>query len=127
MQVTTSGGNRALESPDGEYVYYSKREPGIWRMPVKGGEESLILDQAMPNYWDLLAEGICFIGMGEARQPSIEFFNFATRQVTQLTRLEQGKSPFGAPNLSVSGDGQWVLYFQADQSDNDIMLVENFR
>jgi len=96
-------------------------------MPVEGGEESLVLDQARSGYWDLLEKGICFIDTGGAPQLAIGFFNFATRQVTQLTKLEKGKSPVGAPNLAVSADGLWVLYWQADQIDNDIMLVESFR
>jgi hypothetical protein len=29
--------------------------------------------------------------------------------------------------LAVSPDGRSVLYWQVDESDNDIMLVENFR
>ena len=29
--------------------------------------------------------------------------------------------------LSVSPDGQWVLYPQVDRVDSHIMLVENFR
>ena len=33
----------------------------------------------------------------------------------------------GPPGFTVSPDGQWVLYAQADQSISDIMLVENFR
>lgn len=127
VQVTSNGGYQARESADGEYLYYAKREPGIWRMPVAGGAESLVLEQVRYGYWDLLEKGICFIGTGGTPQPAIEFFNFATRQVTQLARLEKGKSPVGAPNLAVSADGQWLLYWQVDQVDNDIMLVENFR
>ncbi len=127
VQVTSNGGYEARESTDGKYLYYAKREPGIWKMPVEGGEESLVLDQVRYGYWALLEKGICFVSTGETPPPAIEFFNFATRQVTQLTRLEKGKAPFGAPNLAVSADGLWILYWQADQIDNDIMLVENFR
>lgn len=127
VQVTSNGGYEARESTDGKYLYYAKRELGIWRMSVERGEESLVLDQVRYGYWALLEKGICFVGMGGGPQPAIEFFNFATRQVTQLTKLEKGRSPFGAPNLAVSADGLWLLYWQVDQVDNDIMLVENFR
>ena len=30
-------------------------------------------------------------------------------------------------SLSVSPDGRWLLYTQADEDNADIMLVENFR
>lgn len=110
MQVTRNGGYEARESTDSKYLYYAKREPSIWRMPVEGGAETLVIDQVRYGYWALLEKGICFVSMGGVPQPAIEFFNFATRQVTQLTKLEKGKSPFGAPNLAVSADGLWVLY-----------------
>jgi hypothetical protein len=31
------------------------------------------------------------------------------------------------PGLSVSPDGRWILYAQADTLSSNIMLVENFR
>jgi Tol biopolymer transport system component len=43
IQVTTDGGREAFESPDGKYVYYAGTEtrPGIWRIPVSGGQEGI--------------------------------------------------------------------------------------
>lgn len=127
VQVTTNGGYKALESADGQFLYYSKRGSSVWRAPIKGGEENLILDQVRYGYWDLFEKGICFLSAGGTPQPAIEFFNFATRQVTPLTGPGNGKPPYGPPNLAVSVDGQWVLYWQVDHIENDIMLVENFR
>ncbi|QQS48033.1 MAG: serine/threonine-protein kinase [Acidobacteriota bacterium] len=126
VQVTTNGGYQAIESPDGRYLYYAKREPGIWRMEVKGGEESLVLSQARYGQWALLDKGICFIGSSDSQRHSIEFFNPATGKLTQLASLRRTTNTTGGPNLAVSADGQWTLYWQADQIDNDIMLVENF-
>ena len=41
LQVTTTAGAReAFESPDGKHLYYAKEStPGIWRVPVDGGDE----------------------------------------------------------------------------------------
>ena len=130
VQVTKQGGCEALESADGKYVYYAKHRgsgPGIWRVPVEGGEESRILDRGEMGYWALLEEGICILDSEAIPQPAIEFFNFATRRMTQLARIDKAKVPQGAPGLAVSQDGHWVLYWQVDEIDNDIMLVENFR
>ena len=60
-------------------------------------------------------------------QPTLEFFNFATSQVTLFGRLERGRAFGSSPGVAVSPDGRWILYSQIDQNDNDIMLVENFR
>ena len=132
VQVTRHGGYQVRESVDGKYIYYSKREAGIWMMPAEGGEESLVIDRLRYGYWDLWERGICFLSVGVSSTgvsvaPTIELLNLATRQTTTLVRLEKGRPPFGATNLTVSPDGQWILYWQADQVDNDIMLVENFR
>ncbi len=42
-----------------------------------------------------------------------------------VVSLEKRLTPFGA--LTVSPDGQRLLYSQIDQSGSDLMLVENFR
>jgi hypothetical protein len=34
----------AMESEDGRFVYYGKyNQPGIWRIPLNGGEEQRVL------------------------------------------------------------------------------------
>jgi Tol biopolymer transport system component/DNA-binding winged helix-turn-helix (wHTH) protein len=57
IQVTQQGGFEGFESLDGKYFYYSKGRavPGIWRIPVGGGEENLVLDHHSAGYWRLWA------------------------------------------------------------------------
>src|SRR5438552_88388 len=45
LQVTRQGGFEGFESADGRFFYYAKGRamPGIWRAPVAGGDESLVL------------------------------------------------------------------------------------
>lgn len=52
MQVTRHGGFAALESPDGKFLYYAKglTVPGLWRIPIDGGEESEIISSLEPGY-----------------------------------------------------------------------------
>ncbi len=130
VQVTQHGGMAAVESSDGKFIYYAKfSDPGIWRMPVEGGEENLVLKQLGPGFWGNWAmadQGIYFVNLDAKRNPTIKFFNFATRRVTQVAAPE--KLPvLGMPGLAVSSDGRWILYAQVDQDISDIMLVENFR
>jgi len=128
-QVTKQGGREAIESPDGRFVYYFKGGSGsygIWRIPVEGGEEALVLDQAFQGKWAILDHGIYFAKQQAKIGPAIQFFSFATRQVTQVAVLEKPLIQ-GPPALAVSPDGRWLLYAQLDQSGSDVMLVENFR
>ncbi|MGA2632130.1 MAG: hypothetical protein ABSG54_18200 [Terriglobia bacterium] len=128
VQVTKKGGFTAFESPDGKTLYYAKGQtvPGLWKVPVEGGEETLVLPQLaalLYGYWGLTAEGIYFY---DANARAIEFFRFSTSKVTQI--VEPEKPPFrGAAGLAVSPDGRWILFTQVDQEVADIILVENFR
>jgi Tol biopolymer transport system component len=131
LPVTKGGGFDSLESPDGKFLYYTKgREvPGIWRLPVGGGQETPVLDHHRAGYWrawDVVADGIYFATAEVPSRPVIEFFSFATGQVTQIAQLE--KPIFTTDQgLTVSPDQRWLVYVQIDQSGTDIMLVENFR
>jgi Tol biopolymer transport system component len=128
VQVTGNGGFEAFESVDGKLVYYVRQNSeGIWRMPAQGGDESRVFEHGSRGFWALLEHGVCVIDHSATPTPAIEFYNFSTRQTTLLRRLEKTGGQFGPPGLSVSADGQRILYWQVDQVDNDIMLIENFR
>ena len=102
--------------------------PGLWRMPVEGGEESLVLAQLQAGYWGAWAVvdgGIYFINPEAKPRATIEFFSFATRRITRIALLEREPVKWFS-NLAISPDGRWILYTQLDQGGNDIMLVENF-
>ena len=47
VQLTKDGGFEGFESPDGKFFYYAKGRAmaGIWRIPVEGGKETLVLDE----------------------------------------------------------------------------------
>jgi dipeptidyl aminopeptidase/acylaminoacyl peptidase len=126
VQVTKKGGFAALESPDGKFVYYSNGP--LWRIPVGGGAETPVpgFTEAVPSLqWAVSDHGIYFVRLEASSSRShIEFFSFATGQVTQIVALE--KKVFGGPSLSVSRDGRSILYVQLDRNDSDLMLVENF-
>lgn len=130
VQVTKKGGFAALESQDGNTLYYAKRLKfpgyrkfqGLWKVPVEGGEETLVLKElaaGLYDCWDLTGEGIYFYN---AHTNAIEFFCFATHKVTQIAKPEKRGGP-----LAVSPDGRWILFSQVDLDTSHIMLVEDFR
>ena len=128
VQVTKGGGFAAFESLDGKMLYYAKglTVPGLWKVPVEGGEEIPVIEQldaGLWGYWDLTKDGIYFY---DAKTRAIEFFSFATRKLTKVAVPERGPIRFNQ-GLSVSPDGRWILYAQNDIIGGDIMLVENFR
>jgi hypothetical protein len=63
IQLTRNGGKTALESPDGKSIYYTEEffSSGLWKMPVNGGEESLVRPSVPCRAFSLVKEGIYFI------------------------------------------------------------------
>jgi hypothetical protein len=59
----------------------------------------------------------------EANNWSLVWYDFATKRKTNLTTVTRGSSS----GLTVSPDGRFILYTQADRETDDLMLVENFR
>ena len=129
VQVTRHGGFAAFESPDGRFLYYAKglTIPGLWRVPISGGEEvELIgsLDAGYWGYWAVAKNGIYFLDM--ATKPGIAFFDITTHHITRVFDLEN-KAARQNPGLAVSPDNGTILYTQLDASYTDIILAENFR
>jgi dipeptidyl aminopeptidase/acylaminoacyl peptidase len=125
VQVTRHGGQIAAESADGKHVYYLKTRSGpLWKMPVEGGAEELALDDVQQKAFVVLADGIYYFSRAaEDGRFSLRFFSFATRQNEEIGSVT---TPiFGG--LTVSPDRKSFLYVQVDQSESDLMLVENFR
>jgi hypothetical protein len=129
--VTRLGGFEGFESLDGKFFYYAKGRavPGIWRVPVAVGEETLVLDHhqaGLWRYWAVTDKGIYFATAEVASNPVIEFFSFATSKISLIVRLD---TPLFRtdPGLAVTPEGQSLLLLKMDQRGSDIMLAENFR
>ena len=126
VQITRNGGLFGAESADGRFLYYSKYEAqGIWKMPLSGGEEKRVLDQAGEKEWynwALAPTGIYFLEHRETGGALI-FFDFATGKTTTISTSD--KQP--GVGLAVSADGKSILYVEVALEDSNIMLVKNFR
>lgn len=130
VQITGNGGFAPLASPDGKSIYYTKFDaPGVFQVPVEGGNEVKILDEPPSGYWGYVAvgpDGVYFAGDLGKHQPGFKFYDPATRKITVIGPFV--KSPFeGAPALSVSPDGRSMLFVQLDEARDNLMLAENFR
>ncbi|MFN7995493.1 MAG: protein kinase [Bryobacteraceae bacterium] len=124
-RVTDQGGSFALESPDGQFLYYVKSSFGsaLWRRPVGGGKEERILESVKWMNFAVREKGIYFTSEpGLDQSSSIQYFDFAKGAIRTLGRVE--KLELG---LSVSSDERYILYTQLDQAGSNLMLIENFR
>jgi dipeptidyl aminopeptidase/acylaminoacyl peptidase len=130
IKLTTSEAGNALESADGRTLYHSARfNSGLWQIPVEGGAGVRLLEfpeRAFWGYWALAEKGIYYLRSDGKDHFAIDFFDFATRKSRRFASLEKMPTPW-EKGLAVSADGKWLVYSQLDQSNSDIMLVENFR
>ena len=118
--MSRKGGNHAVESPDGRFLYYLSKG-GLWKVPAEGGEETRILESVLNDNFAIVDQGIHFIPDSKPR--AVQFLSFATGKVTTTAKVAQEP----AWGFSVSPDGRWLLYAQYAPRGSDLMLVENFR
>lgn len=131
-QMTTRGGDYVRASPDGEFLYFARRQGSgdLWRASLAGGQEALVLaDQvATRGCWDVQRDGVYFVDFSEAERSgrwTIKRLNPDSGEVTHIASIAE--APSGTGCLSVSPDGSWLLYTQAAPQEADLMLLENFR
>jgi Tol biopolymer transport system component/DNA-binding winged helix-turn-helix (wHTH) protein len=131
VQVTKKGGVFAVESEDSRFLYFVKFDaPGIWRMPLNGGEEERVLSRAGGHEWfnwALTRTGIYFRDYEKSKNNDsvgvLKFFDFATGKTTTIAATDQP----GGVGLAVSPDGRSIIYDDKGDAESTIMLVKNFR
>jgi Tol biopolymer transport system component/DNA-binding winged helix-turn-helix (wHTH) protein len=126
QRVTTKGGVHGIESSDGRFLYYAKyTEGGIWKRSLQTGEETYLpLKVYWWINWTLAPGGIYYHNPTLQPYGSIDYFDFATGQSTQVLALEKPISDIGG--LAISPDGKSLLFGQSERLDSYIMLLKNF-
>jgi len=133
IQLTWDGGSTPLESPDGKFLYYTKKIT-LWRVPLGGGQPAKVLE-GLRSYLNLaiVDKGIYFVPEQNGHSlSSIEFLDLHTNQIRRIASFGLERSVGSGDladdsGLAVSPDGQWILYTQVDQGGAELRLVENFR
>jgi Tol biopolymer transport system component/DNA-binding winged helix-turn-helix (wHTH) protein len=131
-QITYKGGFTPLSSPDGKYLYYAKGRdvPGLWRVPVDGGEEVKLLEGPPVGGWGYYAitkDGIYYPDASIAGKGGLYYYSFAAQTSSLAMPVDHEQPCSGAPSLGFSPDGQNMLMCLQDQALVYIMLVENVR
>lgn len=126
VQITRGGGFSPFESHNGKLVYYQKLEDDseVWSVPAETGTETKVLDSVGGRKFAVTGSGIYFMTVppGSADY-HLRFFEFATKSTRDIAQISK---PLFL-GLTVSPDGQSVLYTQGDQFGSNLTLVENFR
>lgn len=129
VQAIKGNGYYAMESFDGRLIYYLEMSQNqnfgsIWKVPRDGGEAIQVLGQKIDwNNWVLRPEGIYFATQ-TGKKYSIELLSFRTGRIAAFY---QEDTPTLREFLTISPDGQWLLYASMLPGNSDLMLVENFR
>jgi len=126
VKVTDSGGVAAFESPDGRWLYYTRRQgpTPLWRKSLSGGaaDEQVVDSVKLRNFF-VTRRGVYYIKSEAPAVDSIRLFDPETRKEQVLAHTKRA----AGLGISVSPDDQWVLFTQNDLEGMDIMLAEDFR
>lgn len=131
IQITQQGGFEAVESADGQWLYYAQDRGSsfIWRVPINGGQEAPVYDYRQKTYtrmWTVTNAGLYFAVAESLSRSNISFYNFSTGKVTVAAEIS-GRLPGSVSGLSLSTDGKWLLVPQIVRRGSDLMMIENFR
>ncbi len=137
MQVTRTGGFEARESRDGKWLYFSKppsllvgekAKPGIWKMPVGGGAESLVLGRETYRLWTIAGQFLYFVDAEARPHATLNRLDLSTGGIRQVAQLEKDpRMVSSVTGLSIAPGGDWAIYPQFDDVASRIILIENFR
>jgi Tol biopolymer transport system component/DNA-binding winged helix-turn-helix (wHTH) protein len=128
IKITSKGGYEAFESPDGIDLYYAKGPgtPGIWKVPVAGGDELQVIDRGKQLSWGVTQQGIVLLDDATG-PPKMELFRFGSLgTLAAVVEFPPGLrlAPSTHPQVAVSRDGQWILYVSYDQWGSDIHRLQ---
>ncbi len=127
--VRQMGATQPIESPDGKYIYYRLRR-SFWRIPVSGGEGEEVVFPDHVLWWSTTMEvtknGLYYLEFERGdRNFLLSRYDFAAKNNSVVFRFHN--MDFGSPSFSVSPDGRWVIYPRVDQSQTDLVMIENYR
>jgi len=126
LQVTKLGGFEPRESPDGKSLYYAKdSSPGIWTVPVGGGEETRLLSEGYFRFSAISPRGIYLLVPLSSGASTVKFFDFTTQRMIQIALLPADtRLNLAMPGFTMSPDAETIMYVQTVPPGN-IMVVES--
>jgi len=120
VQVTRDGGFAAVESLDGEYLYYTQtrgRGP-LWRMKLPAGSPEQIAPEVRGLFYAVTEAGVYFQARGV-----IWRWNPATRKTAEVFRPERPMSI----GMAAAPGGKELLFTQFDPRPTDLYAIDGLR
>jgi Tol biopolymer transport system component len=136
-QAQSLGGSGAIdarESPDGSYIFYTKRRAdkcALWKMRTDGTHDELTIDSDPAEEYVVCPQftfaqgGIFYIPVLQLDEPSKVMFVDWKRNVRRVALMLGKPFRYTAEGLSVSPDGRSVLFVLYNYQ-GDLMLIDPF-
>lgn len=125
-QVTRDGGDHALASTDGKWVFYN-RAGGLWRVPSAGGQEAKILNDVRLGWWTTAGDCVYYLRI-EGEISSVVEYTLLTGKSRIAYRFPFTVDPYYAVSaIAVSLATREVFVQHRVRLESDLILVENFR
>jgi Tol biopolymer transport system component/DNA-binding winged helix-turn-helix (wHTH) protein len=122
VQITRTGGTRALESEDGQFLYFAHqeyRDASLWRKRLPDGPEEKVCDGvSAPQSFAVGRAGIYFIRNTDPRW--IVLLTSKGGGILELVRTPE----FTDPGLSISPDESRALLSVIQVGESDLTLIE---
>lgn len=122
-RITTDGGYAAQESLDGRSLLLSRLDrPGLWRRPLSGGPDALVVEHFLAEQWPNLAVAdhrVFFVTSPDDGDPQLAVVEDGPVQSVQPRGL--GRLPeYAWSGIAVSSDGATVIYAHGDRRASNI-------
>jgi hypothetical protein len=118
----------ALESEDGRWLYFTRSsEPGLWRMPLGGGQERKVFDGppvGYQNYWTLSGNSLYSLAERNGHY-TIERIDPETGTSRSIHLLKQEPTPLAG--MSVGPDGKRLIFAELARASSGLTLVDHFQ
>jgi WD40-like Beta Propeller Repeat len=122
-----ASGRFACESADGKQLLFQPKEADspLMAMALTGGEARQLVACVWWGAFGAGPQGVYYVPCDPSADPPVHVLDLKTGRDRRLGMLEKlTERPLG---LSVSPDGQTIVYPRVTSENADLMLIENFR
>lgn len=122
-----ASGRFACESADGKQLLFQPKEADspLMAMALTGGEARQLVTCVWWSAFGVGPQGVYYVPCDPSADPPVHVLDLETGRDRRLGMLEKlTERPLG---LSVSPDGQTIVYPRVTSENADLMLIENFR